>query len=290
MARTVHDHIITADHRPSLPDRAVFLSGLVSDSKPWSMRDIATILLRTTGARTPDEVRLRVELQKAGSVGDARFIFDVANAMQPGWGVTHQGAAEVVAHRVRGDLLAGRVKVALERWRARMGGELGAEKLPMVGMNLQGAKLSNRDLTQVDLSHANLKGAVMANAKILLARGACFDGVSADKLVAIGAKLQGASFRGASLRDASFAKANVDGADFAGADLTGSYLTVEGVDLSSVNLRGATVQNMVTSGPVLIKSSWWSPKDNGLIGIPSGFYRVKILGGSILVGIGESRS
>jgi uncharacterized protein YjbI with pentapeptide repeats len=130
----------------------------------------------------------------------------------------------------------------------------------------------------------------MAKAKIVLARGACFDGVSADKLVAIGAKLQGASFRGASLRDASFAKANVDGADFGGADLTGSYLTVEGVDLSSVNLRGATVQNMVTSGPVLIKSSWWSPKDNGLIGTPAGFSRVKILGGSILVGIGEPRS
>ena len=65
---------------------------------------------------------------------------------------------------------------------------------------------------------------------------------------------------------------------------------VEGADLSSVNLRGATVQNAVISRPVLIKSSWWSPKDNGLIGIPSGFYRVKILGGSILVGIGEPRS
>ncbi len=290
MARTVHDHIITADHRPSLPDRAVFLSGLVSDSKPWSMRDIATILLRTTGARTPDEVRLRVELQKAGSVGDARFIFDVANAMQPGWGVTHQGAAEVVARAAREDVLAGRVKAALERWRARMGGELGAEKLPMVGMNLQGAKLSNRNLTEVDLSHANLKGAVMANAKIVLARGACFDGVSADKLLAVGAKLEGASFRGASLRDASFYRANVDGADLGGADLTSAHLMVEDADLSSVNLRGATVQNAVISRPVLIKSSWWSPKDNGLIGTPAGFSRVKILGGSILVGIGEPRS
>lgn len=282
--------------KPFLPARAYFLSGLTSDLSPWSMRDLAEVMIRVLPPKT--NVWTLVNAMK--DVGDAEGLFAVAHRLEPAWRVSYEDAAAAVSKSIEPLVRDGKVKVARERWRQRMGGDMGVGPVWMIGANLRGAKLARRDLLQFNLSGADLEGANLEEAKITIAPGANFSGAHAPGLSAMDADLTGARFVGADLSGANFRRAEVVNADFRSANLSGALLTPRlpagdarlvpgvrtitspfmGTRMDGANLGAARFEhNNERSAP------WWSDKNPVFRGTPSGYSVYKILGGTALAKI-----
>lgn len=282
--------------KPFLPARGDFLSGLVSELRSWSMRDLADVLIRVL----PPKTKVWTSVHTMKDKGDAVGLFEIAHRLDPAWRVHYEDAAAVVSKSLEPLVRDGKVKVARERWGQRMGGDLGMGPVWMVGANLRGAKLAHRDLLQFNLSGANLEGANLEEAKIKIAPGANFSGAHAPRLSAIDADLTGARFVGADLSGANFRRAKVVNADFRSANLSITLLTprlptedaplvqgvwtitspfmgtqMDGADLSAARFE----HNNERSAP------WWSDKNPVFRGAPSGYSAYKILGGTALTKI-----
>lgn len=264
-----------------LPGRGEFLSGLVSEIRPWSMKDLADSLMR---ALPPKEAAWnQTKIMK--NVGDAKALFRVAHRLQPQWNVTYEDAAAVVSKSIESMVREGKIKVAIEQWHKRMGGELNADPVWMVGANLRGAKLSKRDLRRFILDRAKLEEANLEDSSIGSAVGANFSGANARKLNAVGANLTRAKFTDADLTEANFSEAILVGADFRGADLKRSRMRAKG-DRGSVfdgtRMDGANLDGAIFKDQEEESSPWWSSRNPVFTGAPSGYTAVKILTGTVL--------
>lgn len=282
--------------KPFLPARGDFLSGLVSELSPWSMRDLADMLIRVL----PPKTKVWTSVHTMKDKGDAVGLFEVAHRLEPAWRVSYEDAAAVVSKNIEPMVRRGQIKAAVEEWRQRMGGESGVGRVRMFGANLRGAKLNNRDLRNFDFSGAKLEEANLEKSQIELAPGANFSGAQASQLQARYADLTGARFVGANLSGASFHRAKIVNADFRSANLSGATLTpalateslsstlspwtvsspfmgtqMDGADLSAARFE----HNNERSAP------WWSDKNPVFRGAPSGYSAYKILGGTALTKI-----
>ena len=279
--------------KPFLPARGDFLSGLVSERTPWSMRDLADMLILVL----PPKTKVWTSVHTMKNKGDAAGLFEVAHRLEPAWRVSYEDAAAVVSKSLEPLVRDGKVKVARERWGQRMGGDLGVGLVWMVGANLRGAKLAHRDLLQFNLSGANLEGANLEEAKIKIAPGANFSGAHAPGLSAIDADLTGARFVGADLSGANFRCAKVVNADFRSANLSITLLTprlptedaplVQGVRTITSPFMGTQMDEADLSEARFEHNNersapWWSDKKPVFRGAPSGYSAYKILGGTAL--------
>jgi hypothetical protein len=271
---------ITPAQIPLLPERRVFLSGLASELSPWSVGDVADIMIRSLPVG-----KARSEIISMKDVGSARELFAVARRFQPSWNVSYEDAAAVVSKHIESMVREGHNKAAMGFWVSRMGGRLGSERVWMVGANLRGANLPRRDLQYYIFDNANLEGANLSGARISQAAGANLSRIRGDNLNAESANLSGARFNGAELDGAKFTRALVTGVDFSDANLANAKLNVkmpigdispfEGTRMDRANLEQARFEhNNERSAP------WWTDRNPVFIGTPMGYNRIKLLVGS----------
>jgi hypothetical protein len=270
---------ITPVQIPLLPERRVFLSGLVSERSPWSVGDVADIMIRSLPVG-----KARSEIISMKDVGSARELFAVARRFQPSWNVSYEDAAAVASKHIEPMVREGHNKAAMSFWVSRMGGRLGSERVRMVGANLRGANLPRRDLQWYIFDNANFEEANLSGARIYQAAGANFSRIKGVNLNAESANLSGARFNEAELDGAKFTHALVTGVDFSDANLANAKLHVkmpigganpfEGTRMDRANLEQARFQHNNERG-----APWWADRNPVFTGTPAGYNRIKLLGG-----------